>query len=166
MLCGEGHCGHILFESRSCLRMQQMALRSVLAVSLDTSRDLNYSHEGWVSLQAHDGHTPMSSSSDNKCWLVCYRLILHWKQTSGLWCYLPEDGRNLFHVLPSEASKPLKPAIVKAARFPREKKRSFIWRPARPSDKSAVKLRMSVEALMRKCWQGKPKVLEEKLVLV
>jgi len=60
MLCGDGQWGYIWLEIRfmaCCLRTYQMALRSVLTIPLDMSRGLNYSHEGWVSQQPHDGHT-------------------------------------------------------------------------------------------------------------
>jgi len=65
-----------------CLRKYQMALRSVLTIPLDMSSGLNYSHEGWVSLRPHDGHTATSVFSDNKCWMIYLRLIPRYKQTA------------------------------------------------------------------------------------
>ena len=95
-----------------CLRMYQMALRSLLTIPLDMSRGLNYSHEGWVSLQPHDGHTPMSIFSDNKCWMICLRLTPRCKQTTCTVlpspCGLPLCSahiRNLSQCLWSESSK-------------------------------------------------------------
>lgn len=111
-----------------CLRNYQMALRSVLTIPLDMSRGRNYSHEGWVSLQPHDGHTALSVFSSNKCWMIYLRLIPRCKQTTCT--VLPSPwglplrsaySLSLSRCPPSESSKSESALLSHAARFAKQK---------------------------------------------
>ena len=129
ILCGDGQWSYIWFEIRfmaCCPRTYQMALRSVLAIPLDMSRGLNHSHEGWVSLQPHDGHTPMIVLSDNKCWMIYPRLIPSCKQTTCTVlpspCRFAQPTSSICpSVYGSEPSKRKNTVLSNAPRFAKQK---------------------------------------------